>query len=79
MTPLITLLGAIIPAMIAGAFAIELVFSLQGMGTTVVEAISAKDWSVVFAVLMLVSFVILISNLLVDVLYWLSNPRVRFS
>ena len=79
MTPLITLLGAIIPAMIAGAFAIELVFNLQGMGTTVVEAISAKDWSVVFAVLMLVSFVILISNLLVDVLYWLSNPRVRFS
>ena len=79
LTPLITLLGALIPAMITGAFAIELVFSLHGMGTAVVEAIFAKDWSVVFAVLMLVSFVILLSNLLVDVLYWLSNPRVRFS
>jgi peptide/nickel transport system permease protein len=79
LTPLITLLGQMIPAIVTGAFAIELIFNLQGMGRTTIDAIFAKDWSVVFAVLMLVSIVILLSNLLVDVLYRWFNPRVRFS
>jgi peptide/nickel transport system permease protein len=79
LTPLITLLGQMIPLMITGAFAIELVFNLQGMGRTTVDAIFSKDWSVVFAVLMLLSLVILLSNLLVDILYRWFNPRIRFS
>jgi peptide/nickel transport system permease protein len=79
LTPLITLLGQLIPTMIVGAFAIELVFNLQGMGRTTIDAIFSKDWSVVFAVLMLLSLVILMSNLLVDILYRWFNPRVRFS
>ncbi len=79
LTPLITLLGQMIPATVTGAFAIELIFNLPGMGRTTIDAIFLKDWPVVFAVLMLVSFVILLSNLLVDVLYRWFNPRVRFS
>lgn len=79
LTPLITLLGQMIPLMITGAFAIELVFNLQGMGRTTIDAVFSKDWSVVFAVLMLLSLVILLSNLLVDILYRWFNPRIRFS
>lgn len=79
LTPLITLFGQMIPSMITGAFAVELVFNLQGMGRTTLEAIFSNDWSLVYAVLMLLSLVILLSNLFVDVLYRWFNPRVRFS
>ena len=78
LTPLITIFGQMIPTMITGAFAIELVFNLQGMGRTTIEAIFSKDWAVVFTVLMLVSLVIAVSNLLVDILYRWFNPRVQF-
>ncbi len=79
LTPLITLFGQMIPSMITGAFAVELVFNLQGMGRTTLEAIFSNDWSFVYAVLMLLSLVILLSNLFVDVLYRWFNPRIRFS
>jgi peptide/nickel transport system permease protein len=79
LTPLITLFGQMIPAIIAGAFSVELIFNLQGIGRTTLDAISSHDWSLVFAVLMLISLVILASNLLVDLLYRWFNPRIRFS
>jgi peptide/nickel transport system permease protein len=79
LTPLITLLGQMIPSMITGAFAVELIFNLQGMGRTTIEAIFSNDWSVVYSVLILLSLVILMSNVLVDALYRWFNPRVRFS
>ena len=79
LTPLITLFGQMIPSMITGAFAVELIFNLQGMGRTTLEAIFSNDWSFVYAVLMLLSLVILMSNVLVDALYRWFNPRVRFS
>jgi peptide/nickel transport system permease protein len=78
LTPMITLLGQMIPAIVTGAFAVESIFALQGMALTTIEAIGSKDWSLVFAVLMLVSWVILMTNLLVDILYQWFNPRVRF-
>ncbi len=79
LTPLITLFGQMIPSMITGAFAVELIFNLQGMGRTTLEAIFSDDWSFVYAVLMLLSLVILLSNVIVDVLYRWFNPRVGFS
>lgn len=79
LTPIITLFGQMIPAMITGAFSVELIFNLQGMGRTTVEAIFSSDWSLVFAVLMLISLIILVSNLLVDIFYQWFNPRMRFS
>ncbi len=69
LTPLITVFGQMIPALITGAFSVELIFNLQGMGRTTVEAILSSEWSVVYAVLMLISLIVLASNLLVDLLY----------
>jgi peptide/nickel transport system permease protein len=74
--PLATLLAAMIPSLVTGAFAVELIFNLNGMGQTTVSALLGSDWSVVFAVLMLVSVIVLFSNLLSDVLYRWLNPRV---
>ncbi|MDZ7878076.1 MAG: ABC transporter permease [Saprospiraceae bacterium] len=73
--PLATLLAAIIPSLVTGSFAVELIFNLNGMGQTTVSALMSSDWSVVFTVLMLVSIVVLLSNLLSDILYRWLNPR----
>jgi peptide/nickel transport system permease protein len=75
LTPMATLLGAMIPSLVTGAFAVELIFNLNGMGQTTVNALTGGDWSVVFAVLMLVSAVVLLGNLVSDVLYQRLNPR----
>ncbi len=75
LTPMATLLAAMIPSLVTGAFAVELIFNLNGMGQTTVNALTGGDWSVVFAVLMLVSAVVLLSNVLSDVLYKWLNPR----
>lgn len=76
LTPMVTLLAAMIPNLVGGAFAVELIFNLNGMGKTTVEAMTGGDWSVVFVVLMLVSAVVLLGNWLSDGLYRWLNPRV---
>jgi peptide/nickel transport system permease protein len=78
LTPMVTLLAAMIPSLVTGAFAVELIFNIHGMGKTTVEAMTGNDWTVVFAVLMLVSALILLSNWLSDGLYRWLNPRVDF-
>jgi peptide/nickel transport system permease protein len=76
LTPMATLLAAMIPSLVTGAFAVELIFNLNGMGQVTVNALTGGDWSVVFAVLMLVSAVVLLGNLVSDGLYKWLNPRV---
>ncbi len=78
LTPMVTLFAAMIPSLVSGTFAVELIFNLNGMGKTTIEAMAGNDWSVVFAVLMLVSAVVLLGNWLSDGLYRLVNPRVDF-
>jgi ABC-type dipeptide/oligopeptide/nickel transport system permease component len=75
LTPMATLLAAMIPSLVTGAFAVELIFNLNGMGQVTVNALTGGDWSVVFAVLMLVSAVVLLGNLVSDVMYKWLNPR----
>ena len=58
LTPMATLLAAMVPSLVTGAFAVELIFNLNGMGQTTINALMGNDWSVVFAVLMLVSAVV---------------------
>jgi peptide/nickel transport system permease protein len=75
--PLITIFGQLLPSLITGSFIVEFIFNIPGMGWTVFEAISNRDWTVVYAVVMLASLMILIGSLLTDVLYQKLNPRVE--
>jgi peptide/nickel transport system permease protein len=75
--PLITIFGQLLPSLITGSFIVEFIFNIPGMGWTVFEAISNRDWTVVYAVVMLASLMILIGSLLTDVLYQKLNPRVK--
>lgn len=75
--PLITLFGQLLPTLITGSFIVEFIFNIPSMGWTVFEAISNRDWTVVYAVVMLASLMILIGSLLTDILYKKMNPRVQ--
>lgn len=77
--PVITLFAYIFPAAIAGAVTIEVIYSIPGMGKLAVDSIIARDWPVVFTILMFAAILTMIGNLAADLLYALADPRVSYS
>ncbi len=77
--PIITLFASIFPLAISGSFIIEVIFSIPGMGQLSLKAIFARDYPVVFTVLMFTAILTLIGNLVADVLYAYVDPRISFS
>ncbi len=75
--PLITLFASVLPAAIAGSAVVEVIFNIPGMGWLTLNAIFQKDWPIVFSVLMLGAVLTMLGMLLSDVLYALTDPRVK--
>ena len=76
--PLITLVALILPGVISGSVIVELIFNIPGMGRETISAIQARDWPVVYTILMLSAILTLLGNLLADLLYTLADPRVSY-
>ncbi|HEX6988829.1 MAG TPA: ABC transporter permease [Bacillota bacterium] len=76
--PVITVVGLQLPRLVSGSVVTEQVFAWPGMGRLAVTAAVGRDYPLIMAVTMVVSAVVLLTNLLVDVLYGLLDPRVRF-
>lgn len=76
--PIITIFSAIFPALIAGSFVIEWIFSIPGMGKLSLEALTARDFPMIFTVMMLAAILTLIGNLVADILYGVVDPRISF-
>jgi peptide/nickel transport system permease protein len=77
--PLLTVLGLQIGTLLGGAVITESVFAWPGMGKLVVDAIFFRDFPVVQTVLILSATVFVVINLLVDLLYTVIDPRIRYS
>ena len=75
LTPVVTQLGLIMITIVNGAIFVELVFGLPGLGRLTVQALTNSDYPVILAITLIGSFLVMISNLLVDVLYPLLDPR----
>lgn len=75
--PALTMIGVIIGDLMAGTVVIETVFSRQGIGRIIADAIMAKDLPVVQGVIFFSAIVYIVVNLLVDISYTLIDPRVR--
>ena len=75
LTPIVTQLGLIMITIINGAIFVELVFGLPGLGRLTVKALIDSDFPVVLAITLIGSFLVMISNLLVDLVYPLLDPR----
>lgn len=76
--PIITLLGSVLPAVLAGSVVIEVIFNINGMGKLTVDAITQRNWPVVYGVLMLSAILTMLGILLADILYALADPRVNY-
>lgn len=77
--PLITIFGAVFPAAFAGSVIIEFIFNIPGMGWLMLKSISARDWPVVYAILMIAAILTMFGLLIADILYTLADPRVRLN
>jgi peptide/nickel transport system permease protein len=77
LTPIITIFGMDLGALLGGAILTEYTFSLHGLGLFAIEAIQNQDFPEIMGVVMLTAFFIVIANLAVDILYAVVDPRVR--
>jgi peptide/nickel transport system permease protein len=77
--PVITFLAQTIADIAAGSIIIEQVFSIPGMGRLLLASISNRDYPVVQAIVVIMAFLVVFVNFLVDVLYQLIDPRIRVS
>jgi ABC-type dipeptide/oligopeptide/nickel transport system permease component len=77
--PIITILGMGIPHIFGGSFIIETIFSIPGMGRLLVDSLYAHDYAVVQFSALFTSFLIVATNVVVDISYGFFDPRIRFN
>jgi peptide/nickel transport system permease protein len=77
LTPLVTVFGLDLGALLGGAVLTEAVFNLRGLGYQALNGIRTNDLPVILGVTLFAAFFIVIMNLIVDLLYGVIDPRVR--
>lgn len=76
--PLATVLGLVVAVLLGGAVVTEQVFNIPGVGRLLVQAVSRRDYPLVQGVVLVIASVYVMVNLLVDLLYGVLDPRVRY-
>jgi peptide/nickel transport system permease protein len=76
--PIVTVIGLGVALLIGGVVVTESVYTIPGLGRLTVDAVLARDFPVIQAIILLFSFVYVIVNLLVDIIYTMLDPRIRY-
>ena len=76
--PIVTLLGLSLPALIGGAYFVEYVFSVPGMGYLGLNSVFQRDYPTVMGITLISAVFVIVGNLLADIGYALVDPRVRY-
>lgn len=79
LTPIVTVIGLDLGGLLGGAVLTERVFNFQGLGYRAINAIFVQDLPVVLGVTIVAAAFIVLANLVVDILYGVIDPRVRFA
>ena len=77
MLPIVTLVGPSIAFLVTGAFVIENLFAIPGIGFVSIQAISRRDYPVIQGTTLILALVVVLMNLVTDILYGMLDPRVR--
>lgn len=77
MIPVWTVLGPIAAGLVTGSFIIETVFTIPGVGRYFVQAIGARDYSMIMGTTLFYALLVAVGNLLIDISYGLFDPRIR--
>jgi ABC-type dipeptide/oligopeptide/nickel transport system permease component len=75
--PVITAAGPILGFLITGSFVIEQIFAIPGIGRYYITAVTARDYSVVMGLTVMLSIIVIVANMVVDILYGVLDPRTR--
>jgi ABC-type dipeptide/oligopeptide/nickel transport system permease component len=76
--PLITVLSINIGFLLSGTVVIENVFQVPGLGSLLVQSVLTRDYPVIQALVFVFGVMVIVTNLLADVAYWVADPRIRF-
>ena len=79
LVPLLTTVGLIFGGLLSGTFVVEKVFNIPGLGSLAIDSIFARDYPVVMTVVLLFTIFYSVINLIVDLLYAVVDPRIRYS
>ncbi|MBQ4548681.1 MAG: ABC transporter permease [Bacteroidales bacterium] len=77
MTPVVTAISGWFASLMAGAVFVEYVFDWKGIGVIIVDALDTFDFPVIMGAVLLIGFMLIIINIIVDIIYGLLDPRVR--
>lgn len=75
--PMITLMGLQLPTLLGGALVTETIFTWPGMGRLYLDSIGYRDYPVIMGLLMFTALLVLAGNLMADLLYAATDPRIR--
>lgn len=78
LVPIVTVIGLTVALMIGGAVVTETVFGLPGVGNLVVSAVVRRDYPVIQGALLVVAVIYVVINFLIDLLYTVVDPRVKY-
>jgi peptide/nickel transport system permease protein len=79
MLPVVTIIGLNFGSLIAGAVLTETIFGFSGIGRTLSEGITARDYSIVQGITLVTAIAFVFINLIVDIVYGFLDPRIRLS
>jgi peptide/nickel transport system permease protein len=79
LTPLVTMFGLDLGALLGGAFITETVFNLPGIGNYAIKSVFSGDFYAILDVTLIAAFFITFANVIVDIVYAFLDPRVRYS
>jgi oligopeptide transport system permease protein len=78
MIPVLTLMGPIAAALVTGSFIVENIYSIPGVGRAFVEAVLYRDYGMIMGTTLFYAAIVAVANLVVDLLYAVVDPRVRY-
>lgn len=79
LVPTVTVIGITFAVLIGGAVVTEVVFNIPGVGRLIISAILHRDYPVVQGAVLLLSFLYVLINLLIDIVYVFIDPRIKYA
>ena len=77
--PILTLLGAEFAFLIGGLVVTEQIFNLNGVGTLLIQGLEYSDYTMVQTLVIIIALVFIFVNFLIDIVYTILNPRIRYN
>ena len=77
MLPVITIIGFTIAGLFGGSLIVEIIFGIPGIGRISLDSVYSRDYPIIMAIVLIGSTALVITNLIIDFIYTLVDPRIE--